>query len=174
LKETGRNEGARSWQVSYELFVGLKPEAPAGYVNDHIVLVTNDRKPKSNRLLVPVEGVVVPALSVKPSHLMLGLLKPGQQVTRTLFLRGRQPFRVVAISGPDDRFQFKCTDASQTLHLIPFTFTAADTPGKISGAIRIETDVAGSETLEVKFNGQVLAPAPEDSPTSSSTLRVSE
>jgi hypothetical protein len=160
LIERGRHAG----QVSYDLLVGLKASAPVGYVRENVVLTTNDTSLSAKRLLVPVAGIVTSAVSIRPSFLMLGLLKPGQTVERTLMVRGNKPFRVVGVSGPDDRFRFQWTDATRTLHVIPFTYTAADEPGKVAGKILIETDVTGSEVVEVKFDGQVVAPSLEDTP----------
>jgi hypothetical protein len=169
--ETGRQSG----QVSYDLTVGLKSDAPVGYLRDHVVLVTNDRNANATRLLVPVEGLVTPTVSAQPSALMLGLLNPGQQVGRTLVVRGDKPFRITAISGPDDRLQFQWKeDVARSLHVIPVTFTAAEEPGKITGTIRIQTDVAGSEVVEVRFDGQVLSPASQASPGKSSPTGASQ
>jgi len=153
LVETGRQSG----QVSYDLFVGLKAGAPVGYIRDHVTLITNDRNENATHVLVAVEGSVTPAVFAAPSPLMLGLVRPRQKVERTLVVRGKQAFRITDISGPNDQFQFDVTDQSKTLHVIPVTFTAGDTPGKVAGKIRVETDMPGSEILEVRFDGRVVA-----------------
>ena len=171
LAEKGRSSGEVT-QVTYDLMVGLKADAPVGYVRDHVVLTTNDQTRNATRLLVPVEGIVAPTVSARPSPLMLGLLKPGQEVSCTILVRGKSPFRIVDVSGPDEGFQFKWTDAAKTWHVVPVTFTAARQPGKISGIIRIRTDVAGSEVVEVKFDGRVIAPSAETSPEDSSDVGV--
>jgi hypothetical protein len=154
LVETGRQAG----QVSYDLFVGLKPDAPPGYIRDHVLLATNDERQDAARVVVNVEGQVVPNVSVRPSPLMLGLLKPGQIVERPLIAKGREPFRIVDVTGPGDPFQFKWSDEAKDLHMIGVTYTAGDAPGRITGTIRIVTDVPGSEQLEVNCEGRVLAP----------------
>jgi len=156
LVETGRQMG----QVSYDLFVGLAADAPVGYIRDHVRLVTNDRNQNATHVTVAVEGIVTAAVSVKPSLLMLGLVNPGKKTERTLLVRGEKPFRITDVSGPNEQFQFDFTDEAKTLHVIPITFTAGSSPGKITGKIRIQTDVPGSEVLEVKFDGQVVTPCP--------------
>ena len=163
LVETGRHLGQGGWQVSYDLLVGLKADAPVGYLRDPVMLVTNDRDQNATRVVVSVEGAVTPTISAKPSPLMLGLVKPGQAVERCLMVRGRKAFRITEISGPDDQFQFKLTDEAKILHVIPVTFTAGDVPGTVTGEIRVQTDSAGSETLKVKFHGRIVAPDPEPS-----------
>jgi hypothetical protein len=150
--ETARGNGL----VSYELAVSLTPDAPAGYVNDKLQLVTNDRR--ATNVSVNVEGLVVAPLAVSPSALMLGILQPGQTVTKQIIVRGKAPFRITEIETPDDRFQFKTSDKEKALHVIPLEFKAGTTPEKIPNTIRIHTDLDDSKTVELTVNGQVVAP----------------
>jgi len=166
LLETGRHPGPTSTQVSYDLLVGLKADAPVGSLRDPVMLVTNDRDRNAARVVVSVEGAVTPTISAKPSPLMLGLINPGQAVERALMVRGQKAFRITEISGPDDQFQFEVGDEAKTLHVIPITFTAGDTPGTVTGEILIQTDTPGGETLKVKYHGRIVAPDPEPEPSS--------
>lgn len=152
--EVGRNLG----QVTYELQVELQQNAPAGYLRDQVVLVTDDPDPRTAQVPVMVEAIVSPAVQVRPSPLMLGVLRPGQTTTRHLVVQGRAPFQILDMTGPDDRFQFKLPPAAKPVQLIPVTFTATESAGKISGTIQIRTDLAGGNALEVRVDGEVLAP----------------
>jgi len=163
LLETGRHAGPASTQVSYDLLVGLKADAPVGPLRDPVMLVTNDRDRNAARVVVSVEGEVTATISAKPSPLMLGLIKPGQSVERPLVVRGQKPFRITEIAGPNDRFEFEVADEARILHVVPITFTADDAPGTVTGEIRIQTDAPGGETLKVKYHGRVVAPDPEPS-----------
>ncbi|NUQ61966.1 MAG: DUF1573 domain-containing protein [Pirellulales bacterium] len=154
--ERGRNQG----QVTYELEVTLKPDTPVGYLRDQLVLVTDDRDPKAAQVPVPVEAIVVPGVQVRPNPLTLGVLSPGQSVTRQLVVQAKKPFRVLSAVGPDSRFQFTVPESSRPVQLIPVIFTADQTTGKIAGSIRLQTDLADQLALEVGVNGQVVAPAP--------------
>lgn len=154
-------------QVVYQLAVTLNDDAPAGYVRDHLVLVTNDHNPKARRVLVAVEGTITPAVSVAPSPLSLGVLQTGQTVTRNLVVRGKSPFHVLGVDGPDDRFSFAVPEAAAPLQLVPVTFTAGETPGKVDALIHIRTDLAGNPSLDVKVDGMVLAGG-DDSPAAES------
>ncbi|OHB85023.1 MAG: hypothetical protein A2V98_13360 [Planctomycetes bacterium RBG_16_64_12] len=155
LIETGRQLG----QVSYDLLVGLKAGAPVGYLRDRVTLVTNDRDEKATHVVVSVEGVVKPTVSAGPSPLMLGLVGVGKEVERALMVRADKPFRILEVSGPNDQFRFKITDEAKTLHVVPVTFAAGGTPGKVAGTIRIKTDVPGAELLEVIVHAQVVDPS---------------
>lgn len=139
LDET-RREGGR---VDYSLLVRSKDTMPAGFFNDQLVLVTNDRK--ATQVPLRVEGHVVPGLTVSPASLFLGVVKPGEQVKKTLVVRGKRPFKVTKVSCEDGCFEFQPNDDTKKLHLIPLVFTAPE-PGKIAQNIRIETDLPGGST----------------------------
>jgi hypothetical protein len=158
LTETDRHMEEGTWRVSYDLSVAIRPDAPVGYLRDHVILVTNDRNQNATRVAVSVEGAVVPTVSVKPSPLMLGLISPGQQVERTLVVQAKTAFRIVEVAGPSDQFQFAFSEKARILHPITVRFTAGKTPGKVTGTIRVQTDVPGNAKLEVKVDGRVIAP----------------
>jgi len=159
VSEVSRTAGS----VIYDLWVTLKPDAPVGYIRDHLILVTNDHNPDARRVPVAVEGVVVSPISVVPSPLPLGVVQAGQSVTRNLVVRGKAPFRVLDVTAPDERFHFKLPEEAAPVQLIPVTFNAGDATGKVTGTIRIQTDLGGKSALEVKVDGMVLPQAAESS-----------
>jgi hypothetical protein len=134
--ESGRNYG----QVSYQLQVHLAKDAPAGYLNDHLVLVTNDAN--STQIPVEVEGRVIPGITVSPAALFMGVVQPGQTVTRQLVVKSKKPFRILGVECDDKSFQFDTSkeDSAKELHLVPVTFTASADAGKVVKTIKIETD----------------------------------
>ncbi|OHB66950.1 MAG: hypothetical protein A2V70_08670 [Planctomycetes bacterium RBG_13_63_9] len=134
--ETAR-QGSR---VSYELRVRLDEHAPPGYINDHLILVTNDQR--SRRIPVTVEGRVLSAITVNPTSLFLGVVQPGQQVTKLLVVRSRRPFRITSITADCGclKFDTPAAEVPKLVHLVPITFVAGDASGKVSKTLRIETD----------------------------------
>jgi hypothetical protein len=137
--ETARSGG----RVSYQLLVHLDQHAPAGYLSDHLVLVTNDRQ--SPQIPVRVEGQVASAVTVSPASLFMGTVQAGQKVTRQLVVRSKQPFRILSIDCDDDSFTFGPLpdESAKPLHVIPVTYVAGADAGKVTGMIRIETDLGG-------------------------------
>jgi hypothetical protein len=137
VSEVSRQGGS----VVYELFVGLDANAPAGYIQDHLVLVTNDR----NKTQVPicVEGIVQPEIMVSPASLFMGIVHPGETVTKQVVVRGKQPFRILGVDCDGSSFKFETASetAPKPLHMIPVTFAAGDRPGKVEAKIRIQTDL---------------------------------
>jgi hypothetical protein len=147
--------------VAYSLSVRVKEDTPPGYIQDQLVLVTNDSNPQAARVPVSIEGLVVAALSVRPSPLMMGVTDGSQPVTKNLVVQGRAPFRIVAVRSTDDRFQCKAPTDSKSVHVLPVTFAAKPgdaADGNVSATIRIETDLAGASAVEVSVSAQ-LKPA---------------
>ncbi len=151
LKEVARGGG----YVDYHLFVHLDENAPSGTLRDNVVLVTNDYYQKD--VPVPVEGIVQSGLVV-PSTLFMGIVQPGQSVTMPLVIKGKRAFRILSITCESGSFQFDTSAAKEAkqIHVVPVTFTAGSEPGKISKAIRIETDL-GEKTPKLSAYAVVAA-----------------
>jgi hypothetical protein len=157
LAEVSREGG----KVKYNLTVTLKPNAPAGYIQDQLVLVTNDVNPRAALVPVAVEGIISQALSVRPSPLFLGVIETGQTITKPLVVQGKTPFRITAVRASDPRFRCKLPEGPNSVHLLPVTFEAKDASGKITGKIHIETDYPNAKPLDVDVNVQVTPKAGE-------------
>jgi hypothetical protein len=151
--ETARQGG----QVWYQLSVRLTSKAPAGYLSDRLTLVTNDYQP--TRIPILVEARVTPAITVSPASLFMGVVPTGQEVTKTLVIKGKKPFRILSITCDDKSFTFRQqSDSSpKALHLVPVTFTAGSDAGKITKSIRIETDL-GDDVPELSAYAVVGKP----------------
>jgi hypothetical protein len=141
LTETRRSAG----RVSYDMTVRLRGDAPPGYINDQLTLVTNDNGTRT--IPLSVEGRVISSLTVSPAALSLGTVEPGEKVTKQLIVRAKKPFKILDVrcSGGDDCFEFKKPADTKTLQLIPVTFTAGTTPGKVVQTIEIQTDMGASK-----------------------------
>lgn len=134
LKETSRTDN----QAKYELTIRLRPNSPPGYLSEQVALITNDEK--QERVPFMVLGRVLPPVTVSPASLTLGVLHPGEEVTKKLVVRARKPFRVTKIECDDDHFTFQKSDDLKTLHLVPVTFTAVQ-KGSVSREIRVATSL---------------------------------
>jgi hypothetical protein len=138
--ETLRSNG----QVAYNLVVRLNGAAPAGYLDDHLILMTNDQG--SPQIPLALEGLVEPAVTISPESLFMGVLQPGEKATKQLVVRGKKPFRVESVTCEDPAFHAQLPAESEatpkTLHVIPVTFEAGDSVGKILVTIRVHTSLA--------------------------------
>lgn len=125
---------------SYLLTVRLADNAPPGYLQDQLAIVTNDSYNRS--LELPIEGRVISPLTVSPASLFLGVVHPGDVVDKKqLFVRGTKPFRITGIECPGDSFKFQIPEATKQAHLVRFTFTAGADPGTVTRQIKIKTDL---------------------------------
>lgn len=135
LRETRRD----AERVIYRMSVRLAPDAPAGYFEDSLTLVSDDAR--LNLIPLAVRGRVVSPLSVSPASLFMGNLASGQSVSKRLVVRGKEPFRILNVKCQDDGFSFDdLSEEKKKLHFVPVTFTAGE-DGKISEKIEIETDL---------------------------------
>lgn len=144
-------------RVSYDLSVHLDENAPAGYLKDHLMLVTNDSRATQIPLLV--EGRIEPSITVSPSSLFMGVVPSGKTVTKQLVVRGKKPFRILSITCDDESFVFgtPTDDVPKLVHLVPVTFLAGDGTGKVNKTIRIETDL-GETVPELAAYAVVATP----------------
>jgi hypothetical protein len=127
-------------QVSYNMLVRLLPGSQPGYLQDQLTVVTNDQV--NRNIPLAVEGNIESLLTLSPAALFLGVLEPGQKVTRQLVVRSKKPFKITAVKCGDDGFQFVKPSEAKALHIIPVTYTADAKPGEVAQQIEIVTDVA--------------------------------
>jgi hypothetical protein len=149
VTETGRRNG----QVQYQLKVQLKPGAPAGSLLEQIVLQTSDTV--APELPVAVEGRIETSLTVSPSSLFLGILQPGQKVTKQIVVQGKQPFKITEVTASAKNFDFKTGDTAKKVHLVPITFTAGAEPGNVNYRIQIATDLGADVVGEISAYAQI-------------------
>jgi hypothetical protein len=149
LREAGR--------VDYDLKVRLAADAPPGYFSDQLIVVTNDRD--SSRIPLDVEGTVVPEISVSPNQLVLGEVEPGEEVTKKLVVKGKQPFRITSVECANGCFKFDTADGSKRIHVVTVTFRAdQDDAGKVQQSIRIATDRGDNIGATLDAYAEVVAP----------------
>ena len=114
--ETVRGQG----QISYELSVRLGKHVPPGYLQQQILLVTNDAQ--NREIPVDVEGHVVSEISVNPSSLFMGVVQPGQHVKKQLIVRGKRPFKIIGVRCDDASFDIVADTQTLALHQLAGRF----------------------------------------------------
>ncbi len=144
-------------EVHYQLTVRTAGDLPTGYYHDHLMLVTNDHS--YSQLPVPVEGHIRAGITVSPPSLFLGVVEPGQKITKKVVVRAAKPFRIVSIHSDAQCFEFAppADNTPKTVHVVPVTFIAGQEPGKVTHTIRIETDLGAETTPSVSAYAVVAA-----------------
>ena len=148
--ETGRRSGS----VKYDLVVQVSPEAPLGVLRDKIVLKTSDAT-----VPVLVEAKIEPDIVVTPSVVTLGKqLKPGEEKTYTVVLKGRKPFAIEKIecNSEFECFKVRLSPEQKIVHVLPLTFSPPDIGGQFEEEFTIT--VAGRpEPIILKALGTIVA-----------------
>jgi hypothetical protein len=145
--------------ITYKMVVRLKPDAPAGILQDQLTLVTNDQRMPA--VVLPVEGRVIPPLSINPSPLLFGTLSPGQTANKQLVITGKQPFHILGVAADADGLQFKTApEAQKKVHFIPVTVTAPEKPGDFRYTITVQTDLSSASQATVEARGTVRGESP--------------
>ncbi len=141
-------------QVNYEVRVVVNKKAPVGFIKDHLLVYTND--PGTPQFPVLIEGRVISPVTISPTTLYLGALQPGEKITKPIVVQGKQPFKIVSVTGDGTFFQVTTSgdgDQSKPMHVVPVTITAGSQTGKAVETLRIKTDLstAASELPTLAF-----------------------
>lgn len=155
MREVQRNYN----YVSYDITLTLKENAPEGYLNDFIDIISNDPNPSNQHCPVPVNGYILASVTAKPSPLSFGIVPGGQQATKTVVLSGQQPFAVKSFTCSDPRITAKISPATKNVHIIPVTIVNSGTDGKFSGALSFEVS-SQAAPINLPYSGQLL-PMPQ-------------
>lgn len=164
LQESYRQGGS----ARYELTVRLKDTAPAGYLNDQLTLVTNDRN--TPRIPIDIEGRVMPEISVTPDNWVLGKVNPGEVSEKKLIVRGKVPFKITKVDC-DDCFKCSYDEEPRTTHVVGVNYKAGDQPGRLKKQITIHTD--RGETFSTVCTAYAEIVSPEESPAESTSTASS-
>jgi hypothetical protein len=142
-------------QVNYDVRVVVDKKTPVGYIKDHLLVYTNDGATRQFPVLI--EGRVVSPVTISPTTLYLGALQSGEKVTRPIVVQGKQPFKIVSVTGDGTFFQVTTSgdgDESKLMHVVPLTITAGPQTGKAVETLKIKTDL-NAETSELPTLGFV-------------------
>lgn len=171
-----RYQGRRSWEVvglrgeseyfdidfvrlgnhsnAFEIVARLKPNAPVGYFQEQVILMTNH--PDGSEFPLSVEGRIVPPVVIGPAVLHLGVIQPGQTVSKKIVVRGKKPFRIVSIEPKDERFSFQVPTEAKKIHIVPLSFTAGTDQAKIVETIEVVTDIGEGVTATCQASAAVI------------------
>lgn len=156
MNEVSRGNG----RVVYDLLVRLTKNAPVGYVKDQLILVTNDAQ--AREFPIDMQGRIASDITISPTKLFIGVVRPGQKVTKSLVVRGKKPFKITEVTCGDKCFQIEPSPEAKVVHLIPVVFTAGKEAGRVSQKISIHTDQGSNVPAFTAFAEVVKTDAPAD------------
>ncbi len=151
-KEVTRSGG----RVDYELTVAIREDAPIGFFQDELIVMTNDRT--MPKVPLRVSGQVESPLRISPQAIALGSLKPGETVTQKMILVGKEPFQVASIQAEGWDITFEPTTEAKKLHVLNPEFTATEiVAGPQRKTIVIVTSGEQSVTAKGLLTAEILA-----------------
>ena len=156
FEETARGGG----RVQYQIKVQVDKRAPAGLLQNQLVIRTNDRRLKTVplRLIANIES----PLQVSPKEIALGKIVVGEPLQQRIVLKGRKPFRVLDINSTVADVVFKPTKDAKRAHLINITLAANShrSSGLVQGQLSIKTDLMDAP-LQIPLSYIVPPNAPQ-------------
>jgi hypothetical protein len=137
--------------VGYRIKTTLKADAPPGLLKQELMLITNDLS--SPRVPLLVEATVKAALTISPSTMNFGKVKPGDKLSKRVMVKASQPFTVTGIEGLTDGIDIDWPPRPAKTQYLVIKFQPVQ-PGDLLRQIRVKTDIPDQPeallTLEAK------------------------
>lgn len=112
--------------VKYRLTTTIDKDAPAGFLNAELIVITNDRK--LNKVPLSVVANVKSPVSVSPSQISIPALENGIVKKTKLVIRGREEFQITSIKCDDPRVEVKVASLPKKVHFATVTFNSTGQP----------------------------------------------
>ncbi len=143
IQEVARTGG----QVQYVLSTTLNPTAELGFFKDEVTLFTND--PNGPTIPISIAAVVQSSVTAAPAILTIGRVKAGESISKTVYVKAGQPFKVTGLRPSRDELSAKVAEGPKTLHAVTLTFKAPPEPGPFNAVMEVETDLKDEPAIKV-------------------------
>jgi hypothetical protein len=139
--------------TAYQVTATLKPDAPAGPIDEQIVLKTND--PAAPALTLTVTGTVQARLSVAPSDLVKFLgVEVNQRSERRVTLQADKPFKIKTVEGQGDGVKVVLQPMLPNKAQVLTIEFAPEKAGVVKKVLTVKTDTGESVRLTVEAVGK--------------------
>jgi hypothetical protein len=155
-RELGRTAGG---QVQWQITATLQPAQAHGYFKDEITLVTNDSPPQT--IPISVVANVQSAVSVSPSIINLGRIRPGQTISNSqvVHVRSSTPFALTKLTSSRPELEpAEPNPGALSDHVVQLKFKAPETAGPYHALVKIETDLKEEPPVQLKVFANVMPP----------------
>jgi hypothetical protein len=147
-------------QIHWLITATLQPAVTTGYFKDEIRLVTNDNPPQT----IPISAVanIQSAVSVSPSIINLGRLRPGETIANShvVHVRSSAPFALTKLTSSRPELEpVEPKPGSLSDHILNLRLKAPETAGPYHAVVKIETDLKEEPPVQLKVFATV-APSP--------------
>lgn len=161
FEEVSRSAG----RIRYSIQADLTADAPIGFLQNQLVLHTNDRRMTSVPLRFNAD--IKPSIELSPQKITLGDIKPGASSRQRLVVKGQRPFRILDITSDAAQIDFEPTSELKKAHLVNIVITPQNTAitdsglhlSESKGQILIKTDLA-DEPLKMGLTFKFVTQSP--------------
>jgi hypothetical protein len=142
-------------QVNYLLTATLQSDLPNGAFKDEAKISSNE--PRGTPLPITVVASIQSAVSVAPSIINFGPVKPGQTVAKTVILRGSEPFTIQKVSPSEPDLKFDApADQAKPVHTLTLKFTAPSQTGPYHATMDVRTSLENEPLAHLKTFATVI------------------
>lgn len=154
FEEVSREAG----RIKYKINVAISPDAPAGFLQNQLVLHTSDLR--LTTVPLPLYANIQTAIQVSPQLLDLGKLTIGEPKSQRLVVKAKQPFRILDVNSETLNVQFESSDQAKKVHLLNLELAPkAAESGQIESSLQVLTDASENPitvALNFQASGQTL------------------
>jgi hypothetical protein len=142
-------DGTVDGQIRWLITATLQPGVSNGFFKDEVTLFTNDSPAQT--IPISVVANIQSAVTVLPSVINYGPVRPGQAVTKVVHVRSTAPFSITKLT--PDRAELEAVEpqpGSALDHEVRVTIRAPVAAGPFFGIVKIESDVKDEPPAQIK------------------------
>jgi hypothetical protein len=136
-------------QIHWTITATLESGPSTGYFKDEVTVVTNDSP--SQTIPISVVAYVQSAVTVIPSIINFGPIRPGESVSKVVHVRSSSPFSITKIDA--DRAELQAIEqqtGSASDHPVNVTIQAPTAGGPFHGVVKIESNLKDEPAAQIK------------------------
>jgi hypothetical protein len=144
-------------QIHWRIEAALQPGIKTGYFKDEVAVLTNDANLKT--IPICVVASIQGAVTVLPSVINFGPVRPGEVVSRVVHVRSSSPFSITRITA--NRTELEPIDSnagSFADHAVNLKLKVPSAAGPYHAVVKVETDVKDEPPVQIKTFATVASP----------------
>jgi hypothetical protein len=140
-------------EVAYDLTVALRNDTPVGKWYTDVWVKTNI--PTMTQVRVPLTVEIESPLTVSPSIVAIGAVKPNDETVRRIIVRGVKPFVIKEVKGVDSTLEVKSgTKEAREVHVLSVKLKTSQA-GALDRTLRVVTDLSSDNEIDFKVQAEV-------------------
>ena len=149
FREVSRGNG----RVKYEIDLTLDSNAPEGFVENQIIVQTNDLRRKS--FPISFSASVDKPIKTAPASLALGSVKPNEPIVQRLTITSKSEVSVAGVSSKIAEVRGELPSEAKRVHMLSLTIMPKldeQKSGEVKGSLEIHLHGDSSRTIEIPMS----------------------